>query len=82
MEFTVYILFSKSTDKFYVGYTTMGIDERLRRHLSNHKGFTGRIKDWELFYFEKFPERSEAIKREKEIKRWKSKAKIQLLTTQ
>ena len=79
MEFTVYILFSKSTDKFYVGYTTMGIDERLRRHLSNHKGFTGRIKDWELFYFEKFPEKSEAIKREKEIKSWKSKSKIQLL---
>ncbi len=50
MEFTVYILFSKSTDKFYVGYTTMGIDERLRRHLSNHKGFTGRIKDWELYF--------------------------------
>jgi predicted GIY-YIG superfamily endonuclease len=35
-----------------------------------------------IFYFEKFPEKSEAIKREKEIKRWKSKAKIQLLTTQ
>lgn len=82
MEFTVYILYSKSADKYYVGYTSMSIDERLRRHLSNHKGFTGRIKDWELFYFEQFSEKSEAIKREKEIKSWKSKAKIQLLTKQ
>ncbi|OAZ04650.1 GIY-YIG nuclease family protein [Flavobacterium succinicans] len=79
MEFTVYILYSKSADKFYVGHTSMSIDERLRRHLSNHNGFTGRIKDWELFYSEKFSEKSEAIKREKEIKSWKSKVKIQLL---
>ncbi|MCZ8228298.1 GIY-YIG nuclease family protein [Flavobacterium sp.] len=79
MEFTVYILYSKSADKFYVGYTSMSIDERLRRHLSSHKGFTGRVKDWGLFYSEKFSEKSEAIKREKEIKSWKSKVKIQLL---
>ncbi|MCZ8228297.1 GIY-YIG nuclease family protein [Flavobacterium sp.] len=79
MEFTVYILYSKSADKFYVGYTSMSIDERLRRHLSNHNGFTVRIKDWELFYSEKFSEKSEAIRREKEIKSWKSKVKVQLL---
>ena len=63
-----YILYSSYLDKFYIGQTCDDLNERLRRHLSNHKGFTGRIKDWELFYFEKFPERSEAIKREKEIK--------------
>ncbi|MGL5112942.1 MAG: GIY-YIG nuclease family protein [Flavobacterium sp.] len=79
MEFTVYILHSKSTDTFYVGYTSMAIEDRLVRHLSNHKGFTGKTKDWELFYFEKYQEKREAIKREHEIKGWKSKSKIQLL---
>jgi len=81
LQFT-YCIQNQLTSFMLVGYTSMSIDERLRRHLSNHKGFTGRIKDWELFYFEKFPEKSEAIKREKEIKSWKSKAKIQLLTKQ
>ncbi|WP_199251025.1 MULTISPECIES: GIY-YIG nuclease family protein, partial [unclassified Flavobacterium] len=30
--FHVYILFSRSQDKYYVGYTSMVLEERLRRH--------------------------------------------------
>ncbi len=40
-QFLVYILESKEIDRFYIGMTSMNIDERLRRHLSDHKGFTG-----------------------------------------
>lgn len=40
--FYVYILYSKLIDKYYVGCTSMGIEERLRRHLSSHSGFKGR----------------------------------------
>ena len=40
-----YILYSKSIDHFYIGHTGEDPHERLRKHLSDHKGFTSRAKD-------------------------------------
>ena len=74
--FYVYILFSKTQEMYYVGSTAMALAERFRRHLSAHKGFTARAKDWEVVYFESFSTKSAAILREQEIKKWKSKVKI------
>ncbi|MBC5841325.1 GIY-YIG nuclease family protein [Flavobacterium sp. F-380] len=74
--FYVCILYSKSIDKFDIGYTVMELSERLRRHLSSHKGFAGRAKDWEVVYFELIDDKTKAILCEKEIKNWKSSAKI------
>ena len=71
-----YILYSKSIDRFYIGHTGENPDERLRKHLSNHKGFTGRAKDWQIVYSETFHDKKAANKRELEIKSWKSKIKI------
>jgi putative endonuclease len=79
--FITYILFSESLDKFYVGHTS-NIVERLIKHNSNHKGFTGRVKDWRLAYQERFSTKEEAYFREREIKKWKSKRKIQNLVNQ
>ncbi len=72
----VYILYSLKLNRFYVGFTTISVEERLNKHLSNHNGYTSRTKDWEIVYTEEFIVKEEAIKREKEIKNWKSKAKI------
>ncbi len=44
--FTVYILHSKVKDRYYIGYTGDIIEERIRRHNSDHKGFTGHCGDW------------------------------------
>ena len=77
--FYVYILFSKTHEIYYVGSTSMVLEERLRRHLSAHKGFAARAKDWEIVYQELFTNKSLAILREKEIKKWKSKVKIEAL---
>ena len=77
--FHVYILFSKTQEIYYVGSTSMTLQERLRRHLSAHKGFTARAKDWEVVYSELFDQKSLAIAREQEIKNWKSKVKIEAL---
>nr|WP_315145734.1 GIY-YIG nuclease family protein [uncultured Flavobacterium sp.] len=74
--FYVYILYSKFIDNYYVGFTSMTIEERLRRHLSFHKGFTGRAKDWEVVYFESYENKKDAVLREQEIKKWKSKLMI------
>ena len=74
-----YILYSKIIDKFYIGHTSEELDERLRKHLSNHKGFTSKTKDWEIVYFEEFSNKSEAYRREIHIKAWKSKVRIRKL---
>ena len=74
-----YILHSESLDKFYIGHTCENLDERLAKHLSNHKGFTAKVKDWKIVYFEILENKSLAYKRELEIKSWKSKTKIKNL---
>ncbi|MBS1635625.1 MAG: GIY-YIG nuclease family protein [Bacteroidetes bacterium] len=79
MPFTVYILFSSKLNKYYVGYTGDALEERVRKHNSDHKGFTGGIGDWVLKYKENFATKLEAIAREKEIKRWKSRKLIERL---
>ena len=76
MESLLYILYSSKTDKYYVGHTCEDINERLRKHNSNHKGFTGKSKDWEVVYTEKYTLKTQAYKRELEIKSWKSRIKI------
>jgi putative endonuclease len=79
MPYLTYILFSASLNKFYIGSTGDSIKERIRRHNSNHFGFTGRTKDWHLVYKEEFVDKSFALKREKEIKSWKSRKRIEIL---
>ena len=79
MKFTVYILFSKLKNKYYIGYTGDGIRNRLRKHNTNHQGFTGGKADWEIVYTEIFTIRNEAIAREKQIKKWKSRKMVEKL---
>jgi len=79
MPAIVYILYSKTLDKYYVGCTTDILAERLRRHLSDHRGYTTKAKDWVVVYYETFEEKLNAFKREKEIKCWKSKERIKQL---
>jgi putative endonuclease len=74
-----YILFSSTKNNFYIGHTGDNLEERLRKHNSNHKGFTGTASDWQVAYFETFPTKELAYAREREIKKWKSKIKIEEL---
>ena len=73
-----YILYSKQINKFYTGYTN-NLEERLRKHNSNHKGFTGKANDWIIVYFEEFDNKTDAYAREREIKKWKSRKRIEKL---
>ena len=74
-QYYLYILYSKAIDKYYVGYSS-DIEKRIEYHNYNHKGFTARSKDWQLVYSEIFNDRTLAMKREKEIKAWKSRTRI------
>ena len=79
MRFKLYILYSGSLDKYYVGSTGDLIEERIRKHNSNHSGFTGKRNDWKLVYKEEYADKSAVLKREREIKGWKSRKRIELL---
>ncbi len=79
MKYLVYILFSTRRNKYYIGYTGDDIQERLRKHNSNHKGFTGGSADWKIVYTESFDTVVEAVSRELQIKKWKSRRKIEEL---
>jgi putative endonuclease len=74
-----YVLFSSSADRFYLGHTTEALDERIRKHNSNHDGFTGKFSDWVLKHSEEFETKSLAYRRDVEVKKWKSRTRIERL---
>jgi putative endonuclease len=72
-----YILYSASIDKFYIGSTNGAPEERLKKHLTKHNGFTARAKDWQIVHSEFFESIQSAKARESQVKAWKSKSRIQ-----
>ena len=76
--FYIYILFSPTLNKHYIGYTG-DLAKRLEDHNSGISTFTSKADDWELKYSEQFPTRELAMKREKEIKKKKSKSYMEWL---
>ncbi|MBI3136739.1 MAG: GIY-YIG nuclease family protein [Bacteroidetes bacterium] len=74
----LYILHSQLLDKFYIGHTN-DPDERILRHNRGGDKFTSKGQPWILVYKEQFQTKELAYKREREIKKWKSKKLIQKL---
>jgi|GEM_PF-684204 len=66
--FSVYIIHSECLQKFYTGYTSLDIQERIRRHRSNHSGFTGKANDWKIIWVKTTNSKSHAQSLEKQIK--------------
>jgi putative endonuclease len=77
-KYYFYVLHSETLDKFYIGHTS-NLEERLRKHNSNHKGFTGKVNDWEIVYLEGFSTKELAYERERKVKKWKSSKRIKEL---
>ena len=75
----VYILTSKRNGTLYIGITT-----DLVKRIYEHKhdlvdGFTKKYKVHRLVYFEEHEDIRQAITREKQIKKWKRKWKLELI---
>ena len=75
--FYVYILYSKSLDRFYIGQTS-NVENRLRFHndAKRNRIWTKRGIPWEVKSCIEFPSRSEAITAEAFIKKQKSRKTI------
>ena len=76
MPFHVYVLFSDAFNKIYVGFTS-DLQARLLSH--NHmatKGWTVKFRPWKMVHEESFLTKTEAMKREKELKSAKGREYI------
>ena len=76
--YTVYILYSAKLDKYYIG-SSADIIGRLRRHNSHSKGFTSTGRPWILAYSEEFAGKQEAVARERQLKMWKNRDRLEAL---
>jgi len=66
--FTVYVLFSKDYNKIYIGFTS-DLEQRIRSHNElGKKGWTMKFRPWKVVYKEVYSNKSDAMKREKELK--------------
>jgi len=75
--FHVYILSSKSRN-LYVGVTN-DLERRVYQHVHNCSEFTSRYRINRLVYFESLPHPMMAINREKQIKAWSRRKKVELV---
>ena len=65
---TVYVLYSETYDKIYIGRTT-NLPERFKSYNElGTKGWTIKFRPWRIVHTEVFDTKPEAIQREKELK--------------
>jgi len=75
----VYILTNQHHTVLYIGMTGRGL-LRIKEHIQKrYDGFTKQYNVNKLVYLERFTEVSEAIEREKQLKKWTRKKKIGLI---
>ncbi|MFH0905336.1 MAG: GIY-YIG nuclease family protein [bacterium] len=70
LEYTLYILKSQRTKRYYVGITA-DLGDRLQRHNSGQNISTKSGRPWRLVYVEKCSDKKAAWLRERQIKRYK-----------
>ncbi|MEX0274873.1 MAG: GIY-YIG nuclease family protein [Flavobacteriaceae bacterium] len=78
MEYTTYIIYSVSLDRYYVGHTG-DLGDRLYRRNNGESKYTKGSGDWRLVWKRVFPTRSAAMAMEREIKAKKSRKYIEFL---
>jgi len=79
--YSVYVLRSKTTGRFYSG-STSELARRVEEHNADATRSTKHRGPWELVYEETFPTRSEAMRRERELKTGKGREELKRLLAQ
>jgi len=75
----VYILASKRNGTLYIGVTN-NLERRLYEHRNNLiEGFTNKYNVHNLVYYEDVNDIQAALQREKQLKRWTRKWKLELI---
>ena len=76
--FIVYILYSTKLDKYYIGFSS-DIKDRLVKHNRKSKGFSSLGRPWIIVYTESFNNKKDAMSREKQLKSWKNRERLETL---
>ncbi len=74
----VYILYSKKTNKKYMG-STSNLKERVERHNSGKSNFTSKGIPWKLIYYEAFISEKDARIEEKFLKSGKGRERLKYI---
>ena len=78
-QYYVYILASKKNETLYIGVTN-NLLKRVYEHRNNFvEGFTQKYNVHNLVYYEVYSDIIDTITREKRMKKWKRKWKIELI---
>ena len=78
-SYFVYILASKRNGTLYIGVTS-NLLKRVDQHKNNlAEGFTAKYGVHQLMYYQRYRNVNDAIKREKQMKKWNRKWKIELI---
>jgi putative endonuclease len=78
-QYFVYILSSQRNGTLYIG-STSNLEKRVWEHKNKvHKGFTQKYSVDQLVYFETYADPEEAVRRERQMKKWNRKWKIRLI---
>ena len=81
-NYFVYIITNKYRTILYIGVTN-NLQKRLSQHYFDSKNakksFAGKYNCYYLLYYEKFENSSNAIAREKELKKWRREKKNNLI---
>lgn len=77
--YTVYVLYSESHNKIYIGYTSDLEDRLLSHNVMGTKGFAVKYRPWRVIHTESFLEKTDALKREKQLKTAKGREFIRSL---
>ena len=66
--FTVYVIYSPTYDKIYIGFTSDPKNRLLSHNELATKGHTVKYRPWVIAYTEEYQTKTEAIKRENQLK--------------
>jgi putative endonuclease len=78
-KYVVYILASRKYGALYIGVTGNLLGRVVTHREEWLAGFTARYRIHDLVYFEQFDSPSDAILRERQIKKWRRAWKIELI---
>lgn len=80
-QYYVYILASHRNGTLYTGFTNNLLQRTWSHKNDIVKSFTKKYQVHRLVYYEVFEDRDEAIKREKQLKKWHRRWKLELIET-
>ena len=77
MKHWVYIIHSSVADKFYKGYS-LDVAKRLAQHNNGESRYTSSFRPWNLVFIQSFDNKTDALKREKALKKYAKQQIIEL----